>query len=303
MAIIKKIASQYGDDGFRDAIKAIGEEYLNIFADRIYGAYCSEFNNATYLKNIEWILRQYHASKKVILSALFFTQAEYLRSNKIHNITLYALYYSLFNALSSCMILHPHINIEKTKKISHAQVFKDIENYFIKFSIFSSPQIADLLNDLRLMRELFSYHLPLGGKLDVEGDSLTLEVLFDKLSSSLPSVLQVTNLISFISFYAWDKKIGKVIDEYSEYKSIVDDMFFSYIEVLDHLEKRPVMDSGDYSRQGYMLSNIGRPWPINWFISEKMCEELECGWGNGEDSLPHDYDITKVSNYLASVMG
>ena len=135
------------------------------------------------------------------------------------------------------------------------------------------------------------------------GGGSKIDKLFSRLQSTLPIVLQVANLLSFTSYFAWEKKIGKAIDEYSAHQRVVDDMFFSYIEVWDHLKIRPVMDEGDYLHQGYMLAKIGTPWPISWFISEKMCEELECGWGDGEDSLPHEYDISKVSGYLTSVMG
>ncbi|MGE3623074.1 MAG: hypothetical protein AB7H77_04265 [Bdellovibrionales bacterium] len=303
VAIIDKIISQYGGDGFEKAISVMGRETVSHYADRVYNAYCDEFKDADYLKNIEWLLRQYQASKKILLSAMFFTQAEELINNKMQNLSFYALYYALFNALAANIILHPHIHIDKTKKISHAQVFDDIDNYFVRFSIFSDPRIVDLLNDLRLMRELYSYHLPLSGSLDVDDDRLNIDKLFSRLQSSLPVVLQVANLLSFSSYFAWEKKIGKAIDEYSTHRNTVDDMFFSYIEVWDHLKTQPVMDGGDYSQQGYMLAKIGIPWPISWFLSEKMCEELECGWGDGEDSLPHEYDIASVSRYLTDVMG
>jgi len=101
------------------------------------------------------------------------------------------------------------------------------------------------------------------------------------------------------SHYAWDKKVGRLIDKYAEHQTEVDEMFFSFIEHTDYLGKHCVIDDDDYYRQGYLLRKWQKPFPINWFITEKMCEDLECGWEQPEEN-PDGYDINIVAQYLAN---
>lgn len=297
MAMLQKVVKEYG--GFSEAIDLVGQECLEQFCDRIYKGFCSEYQNAGYIKNVQWLLRHFYASKKMTLSALFFTQTEELNGKNLKNLTFYTCYYSLFNAFLSNIILTPYIDIEKVRKISHSQVFKDIDNYFLRFGIYNK-KIIELLNELRLTRELYSYHLPLGGSIVREGEPLNADVLFSRLKEVIAPILQISNLISYMSYYAWQKKVGHGIDEYSSHQSEVDSLFFSFIESRDHLGMHCVIDDGDYSRQGYVLMKWTTPFPISWFITEKMCEDLECGWEQEESS--NGFKIESVSSFLADVL-
>lgn len=293
MSIFKKIISEYG--GFETIIKHIGSEKLEIYSDRIYQQYCKLFDGATYLKNVEWVIRHFNASKKMTLSALFYTQTEYLFNHHVKNLTLYSMYYCFFNGCCSTILLLPTLPLDQVQRISHNKAFKYIENYFVNSSIFSADMI-DLLNELRLMRELYSYHLPLSGTFVKENEKLEPDSLFKRISTFLPIVLQIGNLLSYLSHYAWDKKVGKALNEYEKYQSEVDQIFFSFIEHHDHLGKYCIIDDDDYSRQGYVLRQYPTPFPISWFITEKMCEDLECGWEQFENE---GYDINEVGSYLA----
>ena len=297
MAMLKKVIKEYG--GFQEAIDLVGEECLEKFCDRVYAGFCSEYQGAGYIKNVQWLLRHFYASKKMTLSALFFTQTEELNGKNLKNLTFYTCYYSLFNALLSNLILTPYIDIEKIRKISHSQVFKDIENYFVRFGIYDR-NLIELLNELRLTRELYSYHLPLGGSIVREGMSLSAESLFNRLEKIIVPILQISNLISYMSHYAWQKKIGKGIDEYSSYQYEVDSLFFSFIESRDHLGMHYVIDDDDYARQGYVLRKWTTPFPISWFITEKMCEDLECGWE--QDDSGDGFDISNVAMFLSTTI-
>ena len=120
-----------------------------------------------------------------------------------------------------------------------------------------------------------------------------------RVKKILPVVLQTSNLLSFLSYYAWNKKAGVITDEYDKYQSVVDEMFFSFIEYNDHLGKHCLIDDDDYYRQGYVLRKLKTPFPISWFITEKMCEDLECGWEQAEGE---EYDINAVGHYLANTI-
>lgn len=298
MSIFETITREYG--GFENIVQAFGEEKVKTFSQNAYNAFCGECKQGGYLKSVEWLLRQYSASKKVLLSALFFTQTKELERLGMKNLVFYSAYYALFNAFSSNLLLHPHIDFERVKNISHAYIFKGIENYFIKQGVYNADFLK-LLNDSRLMRELYSYHLPLGGLSENENADLNASHLVSEISKVLPSILQASNLLSFLSYYSWERKAGVVEDEYTKHKTIVDQMFFRGIEVEDHLGTRIVMDNNDYYLQGYLLNNVKTPMPISWFIEEKVCEDLECSW-EADDSYSERFDITQVSRFLSEVL-
>lgn len=298
MGMFQKIINEYG--GFETIKLAIGIKELDRICDKLYQKYCKEFEDESYLKNVEWLLRHYNASKKITLSVLFFTQTQFIYDKNSKNIAFYTLYYSLFNAFSSNILLLPYLSLNNVRKISHSKLFKYIENYFVKTGCYKNDAI-ELLNDLRMVRELYSYHLPIGGSIVKEGEKLHIDEIYERLDNLLPVVLQITNMLSYLSHYAWKKKIGKAIDEYEKYQTEVDTMFFSFIEHTDHLGKHCLIDDDDYYRQGYVLRKGGTPFPISWFITEKMCEDLECGWEQPEDS-PGGYNINSVAHYLANTI-
>ena len=80
----------------------------------------------------------------------------------------------------------------------------------------------------------------------------------------------------------------------------MDELFFSFIESHDHLGMHCVIDDDDYSRQSYLLRKWTTPFPISWFITEKMCEDLECGWEQEESEGA--YDISSTSSFLENAL-
>ncbi|PIF09464.1 hypothetical protein [Janthinobacterium sp. 13] len=298
MALLKKLTKKYGESSFHEAINMVGEAKLDDFCDRIYLGFCKEYENAGYIKNVEWVLRHYFASKKMTLSALFYTQTEELNGKCLKNLTFYTCYYSIFNALLSNLILTSSLKLDQVRQISHSKVFSYIENYFIRFGIYD-VELIDLLNELRLTRELYSYHLPLGGSIVREGENLNADVMFLRLSEKIKPILQISDILSYMSHFAWEKKVGKSFDEYAAHQEEIDAMFFSFIEHHDHLGKHCIIDDEDYRRQGYVLRKWNTPFPIGWFITEKMCEDLECGWEECETD--DGFDISNVGRFLSRV--
>ena len=124
--------------------------------------------------------------------------------------------------------------------------------------------------------------------------------LLEKLESQLTPILQITELLSFMSHYAWQKKVGKVLDEYDSHHAEVDDLFFSFITAGDHLGKHYLMDEDDYRRQGYVLHKMQTPFPVGWIITEKLCEDLESVWE--QEDTKSGYDINSVARYLSNAL-
>jgi hypothetical protein len=270
---------------------------LHKYTESIYQQYCQKYTDATYIISVEWRLRHYHASKKIILSALFYTQARYLVGHNAKNLSFYSMYYSLFSALSSNILILPSIDLLKAHRVSHSKVFDYIENYFVKHNIYNKT-IIELLNELRLMREVYSYHLPLGGAFHHNKEVFNVDTMFERLSDFLPVIYKISDMLSYFSYYAWEKKLGDVEDLYHQHQTEVDTLFFSLIEHHDHKSKYCLIDDDDYRRQSYFLTKISSACPISWLITEKLCEDLECGWDDGSDV---GYDINEVAQYLACI--
>ena len=301
MSIFDKITSTYSCN-FDELVNFSSIEVVKDFSEKSYVGYCKNFSESNYLLYYEWILRHFQASKKIVLASLFFTQAKYLREKKTRNLSFYGMYYALFNAYSANIILLPYLSLKDISHISHSNIFKTIPNFFNKYGIYNEDFI-NLLNKLRLTREAYSYRLPLGGSfIRNESKELNIDTLFNELSNKLPITLQLSELLSYLSYFAWNKKIGQVVDEYDKYQSDCDALFFSFIEIHDHLGKYCLIDDDDYHRQGWALKNFSSPFPLSWVTTEKICEDLECGWDYNEDgeNEENDFNINQVGEYIAS---
>lgn len=304
MSIFDKITSTYRLS-LDDLINFSSKNVIKVFSEKSYAGYCKAFSTSSYLLYYEWILRHFQASKNIVLSSLFFTQAEYLLERKTRNLAFYGMYYAFFNAYSANIVLLPYLSLKEVARISHSNIFKTIPNFFNKYGIYDDSFIG-LLNKLRLTREAYSYRLPLGGSfIRKENEELNIETLFGELSEKLPIVLQLSELMSYLSYFAWNKKIGKLPDEYDTYQSECDALFFSFIEIHDHLGKYCLIDDDDYLRQGWALRNFSSPFPLSWVTTEKICEDLECGWDYNEDGEEgeNDFNINEVGRYIASCIG
>lgn len=298
MTILENIERDFGV--FESIAESADRRTLSRYVEAIHQKFCNIFSTNSYLHGVHWIVRHYMASKKLALSALFYTQAKYLMKMRMKNLSFYACYYSLFNGLSAALLMNPNMSLDQSNKISHGKVAKEIENLFVKTGIFPSDLIL-LLGDLRFARELYSYHLPLTGLGQVSDKPMDAEAYFNRLSSLLPLVMQVTNLISHVSHMAWTKKVTADIDEYFSNVTVVDDFFHSVVRHDDVTGKRCHYDEGDYYQLAYYLVKIGKPSPISWFIDDKMFDALEGAWG--EDESPDEYSIDSVSEYVSDSLG
>lgn len=293
-----KITKEYG--GFDVLTEELTSATLEKFSTRLYEKFCAQFHSKDYMTNVRWILRTYSSAKKTLLSALFVTQADHLEGLMMQNLQFYTCYYALFNALSSNLLLHPDISFDRVQEISHGQIFKEIENYYIRFDIYDNGLLR-LLSESRLSRELYSYHLPLGGMEIAEDRKLNPSKIFSDIQKYLPRILQVSSLQSFIAYYAWMKKVGTQIDEYDKHQREVDDLFFSLIHRQDHLKLHLAFDEADYQSLGYMLNKVGQPFPISWFIPEKMLDDLELGLEQ-EKSSAAAYQVSDIARYLSKTI-
>lgn len=296
LSILKQIEKDYGEFS---AIRACRpSDKIARFSRAQYEKLEKILETNSPIVTAEWIARHYLASKKISLAALYFTQSETLLSQGMKNLSFYACYYSLFSALSANILLNTDFQLSKARDISHNALTREIENYYVRSGVYDE-EIVRLLDELRFCRELYSYHLPISGDV-IHGETiLDVDRLHDRLSKILPVCLQVSDMQSYLSYYAWESAAGHSYDFGAQQIPEVDELFWSIV-TRDGTSSLSHQDRGDYYLLAYFLKN-GQPTPLTWLINEKVLEEVECGWFEGSE--PTGYDIGSVAHYLAKVTG
>ena len=297
MSQLSKLVNSYG--GFAELAQSAGESALTEFAERTYISFCGKYGGVDWNDGMQWILRHYRATKQVMMSALYYKQAQAVPAT-MKNLGAYAAYYSLFNALCANLTLLPHLSAGEIDRITHTNLFKHTDNHLQRNGVCKTRTLS-LLSDLRLVREAYSYHLPLAGRSSGDGESLGVPTLLAELEAHLAQALQLSNLISHLSYAAWEKKRPNGIEiPPAEKTALHDRIFASQLERSSHLGDRLLCDDGDWYMQCYVLYKLRSPFPIKW-LCNKMCEELECGWGEPADDAS-GFRIEQVLEYLDDVL-
>ena len=308
MPIVETISSEYPVR--TDSLySAYGKDVVVSFGERMYIHLCRRYKNANYIDQVEWTLRCFNAAKRITTSSLFYTQALYLLDKNCRNLVFHNLYYALLHSYLANLYLVPHISINQIADrnserlyLTHDRVRTDIDNYFIRFNLLIDGHNS-IFNQLRLFRELYSYHLPLQGSFVQDGKNIDHRSFINKVDKRLESTYQLVDLISYVGFYAWDRKAPPIKDDYANCQQEVDDIFFSFIEHHDKLGQICLIDNDDYRRQGWAIRNFKGPFPVSWVIPEKICEDLECGWDLTTDEDLETFDITGVADYICEYIG
>lgn len=296
LSILKKIESEYGE--FTAIRASRPSDKIARFSRAQYEKLQKKLGANDPIVSAEWIARHYLASKKISLAALYFTQSETLINQGMKNLSFYACYYSLFSALSANVILNTDFSLDKVREISHSALAREIENYYVRSGVYDK-EIVRLLDELRFCRELYSYHLPISGNV-IHGDTiLDVDSLHGRLSEVLPTCLQVSDMQSYLTYYAWQDVVGQPYNFGAQQQPEIDALFWSIV-TREGNSSLMHQDRGDYYLLAYFLKG-GLPAPLTWLINEKILEEVECGWG--EQSETDGYEIGSVASYLAKVTG
>ena len=103
-----------------------------------------------------------------------------------------------------------------------------------------------------------------------------------------------------MSYFAWKKKASTLISEYDKYKYETDKLSNSFIEHEDYRGFLHLIDEEDYRFQRNIINKWKEPLPIEWFIIEKICDYLGCGWTNSESE--DGFDIDNITYFLGDVL-
>lgn len=180
-------------------------------------------------------------------------------------------------------------------RISHQNTIKHIENFFFKKGIYSKSEL-ELFENLRFCREQYSYHLPLSG-VNFKNGRFSEKTLMQETTRALIPILNITNVMSYLSHFAWKKKINKMPDECDEKSDKANEMFKKAITHESHNGHAIGADNADYDRLEYIINIMSSPCPIGWFINEKICEDLGCYWEPVEET--GGFDADQITSFLS----
>jgi hypothetical protein len=248
-----------------------------------------------YLHYYEWMARSFRCSKHMIGATIFYCESEYLGNGSLSNITAYTMYYSLHHAVSAFLVLLPHISYDNLVCISHKNCLTRAKTELSDKGI-APVGLQELYNYLLKMREIFSYRIPLGC---FQNQPLTSEneENFKRYKSIIPVILQLTNIMSYCLYKLSENLFAEIEDEYESLQSQCDKIFFEVIGIKDRLDKCEEFDKEDYRRFGWIVNTYKMPYPQNWLLTEKLCEDMEISWW--EKNNDADFDISAISEQFS----
>lgn len=280
----------------QDLESSIDRKFLDKFIVEFEREFFSRYSK-NYLQYYEWMARSFRCSKHIIGASLFYCQTEHLGEGALSNVTSYTMYYSLHHAVSSFLVLLPHLSYKNLTQISHAQCLKQTKTQMSDREIMPVG-LNELYNYLLMMREVFSYRLPLGSLNSSQCfSSSTHKENLERYKLLLPVLLQLTNVTSHIVYKLSKSIFSDLKDQYHLLQDECDRIFFDVIRIRDRLEKYNEFDKDDYSMFNWLFRKMQLPYPQDWILTEKICEDLECGWWSKYDD--NDFDISSVGQRLS----
>ncbi len=251
----------------------------------------------TYLDYYKWMVRSYKCSKHIIASTTFFAQSEHLGKGSMMNLTSYSMYYSLHHAVSSILVLLPHISYSNLLRISHQKCLTYAKTELSDNGIMPD-KFQNFYNDVITLREVYSYRTPLGSLNGNQYEDIPeIQEIFEEFIQYLPALIQLANILSIALYEISLKHFKDVTDEYQDNQEECDALFFNTIEIKDRLKKLNAVDNSDYTRFGWVYRKMDYPYIQSWVLTEKFCEDLECGWW--DKSSENDFNISTVGEIIS----
>ncbi len=136
-------------------------------------------------------------SLKLAFSATFFAlSADAVAKSKIKAAEFYLAYYAMLHAMWAVLYLHPDQNLANVTSITHSKM---ANLYHSEFASGRSRVIVEdvkaLAEDLRFLREYYSYRMPLNSPFETMPE---LSVSYSRLGGFVKQSIQLANLQSHI---------------------------------------------------------------------------------------------------------
>ncbi len=269
-----------------------------------------EHTGSDFMDYCRWVVRLYRAAKHVLGAALFQCEADHVRDTGLGNLESYTAYYAFHHAVCAVTTLLPNVRFESLGIVRHQRCLNVLAHEVFPRQP-QHPTVQEMLTDynhLLALREAFSYRIPLGRLGGSPEESARLAL--DRAKDHVGRLIQLTNVLSH-ALHALAKLQFPGMDFDAQYSSRgrameTDELLFSVLDIRDRMGTTSWMDDDDYRRLGQQFYKRGLV-PIDWFIIEKLCEDLECAWWETDSTSANEghneeFSIRDVSRYLSSLM-
>lgn len=184
------------------------------FFATVRDSYKKYFLGATGEQKGKFIVRYYKAKKLMYSSAQMFIEAKHTKQNECIVAYYYLMYYALFQAMQSNLIVCVAYDDKKVLNLSHENVKNYFSEQFCKTKKCPLDEgIIKQLEDLRDYREYYSYAMPF---------NLLREAVVDekKIEKYIKTCFQLLNFRLFVLWQEVNKSISfsnadnKIIEDY-----------------------------------------------------------------------------------------
>jgi len=231
--------------------------------------------------NTEWLTRHYLALKMIFSASLMLTTADYSHSKNIRLTDSYLQYY----AVLSCMraLLYADFRTDWSSgglvKATHNTVINKASNTISSFSKESGISAKSYAQELKALREIYSYGAPSSGPRLCDGYT----------TASLEKTTELCILICEIA-QMHSEQLEQAIDTHyrGEFTLVDGDTHHCLAYSINDIE---VFDDEDSYRLGYYYRKYPRPTNLLCMVSEGHVEDYFGAWcADSEDETEDVYN-------------
>ena len=254
----------------------------------------------------EWGWRCFKAMRSLLFSAALYVESLRARRNRyLEAVYCYGLYYSLFHASFSIICMHPEIKTDQLLRVSHKRLMNLIIDKFVKSRILPKS-FPEILERVRVMRELTSYFAPLGGlATSTSPEMRDIDLVFKESKKHMAYSFQLCNLLGSIYwkvkndcsgtnkaiceaiFKSNGGKIGDRIERLVKYQPFPTMKFWSYVGELEFDET----DSWTAVRKFHLFEIC--PQPLLYFMTLEV--------GTEQIHIENDKTLREFSKFIAGI--
>lgn len=250
--------------------KIMKDNSLIKYCNRMREQYRSNHKDWNDIKNSIWIARIYLSVKMILSASVLLETHEYCNRKNVRIVEPYLLYYSLLCCCRALIFTLPNFDWDdgKMKDYTHSKIINIATDSMKTFHKDTGILTQNLINDMKSIRELFSYSFPAEGLRLFRDET---KINSDKVIEICALICELAQLNSEIMDAMWSKHLK------SEYAVIKEEVMNCY---LYHLKGEEFLriDQDDWYRLDYTKRKVRRPHNIYWTMTEGLTEDFFGAW-------------------------
>lgn len=225
---------------------------------RVYGAAMAAWTD---YDAVMWCVRVRQSLKLCFSATYFALVANQTREQGSLAASYYMAYYASMHAMWAVMYLHPHESVDRITDITHSKM---ANAFYSGFSQGNTPIIRmnskELVEDLRFLREYYSYRMPLNPPF---GKEEAISKAHASLGGFVKQCIQLANLHSHLIYKAARKaKVSSATVAVDKWMEFQNDFF--RINGKEHGSRGlRILDPADKRAEAELLSTGGDLLPIS----------------------------------------